>query len=252
MNIICKNCGNQYQGNYCNICGQSAETDVLCFRLFWHELQHGFFYLERGIFYTVKQLFTRPGHAIREYVEGKRVRHLRPISLVILLATIYGVMYHFSNINLIAENDSSLSSEELGILVKMNEWVGTHFAWVTLLSIPFFSLASYLAFKKQDFNYFEHLVLNAFLAGQRLVVGIITFPVLLLFEDSQSLESMTSVLDLIGVGLTAWGYSQFFYKLSTMKSLALTLLSFLIFLISIFVMGLALLFAVSKFGFEIP
>ena len=39
--------------------------------------------------YSGKQLFTRPGHAIREFIEGKRIKHLKPISLVIVLALVF-------------------------------------------------------------------------------------------------------------------------------------------------------------------
>ena len=64
------------------------------FHSLWHDIQHGLFHFDNGVLYTAKQLFTRPGNSIREYIDGKRVRHFKPISLVILLATVYGFLYH--------------------------------------------------------------------------------------------------------------------------------------------------------------
>lgn len=61
----------------------------------WHDIQHGLFHFDQGIFYTAKQLFIRPGHSIREFIEGKRVEHFKPLSLVIILATAYGIIENF-------------------------------------------------------------------------------------------------------------------------------------------------------------
>lgn len=100
MEITCKNCHQIYTGHYCNNCGQSAETHKINAHFLWHDIQHGLLHFEKGILYSLKQLFSRPGHSIREFIEGKRVRHFKPLSLVVVLATLYGFMYHYFHINL--------------------------------------------------------------------------------------------------------------------------------------------------------
>ena len=94
MRITCKNCNQNFKGHFCNNCGQTADTHKMNFHSLWHDIQHGLFHFDNGVLYTAKQLFTRPGNSIREYIDGKRVRHFKPISLVILLATVYGFLYH--------------------------------------------------------------------------------------------------------------------------------------------------------------
>ena len=99
MQIICKNCGHIFSGQFCNNCGQSAATHKLNLHFIWHDIQHGLLHFDKGILYTAKKLFTKPGKSIREFIEGKRVKHFKPISLVIILATLYGVLrhlFHFS------------------------------------------------------------------------------------------------------------------------------------------------------------
>jgi hypothetical protein len=45
-------------------------------RIFWHDVQHGLFHFDKGMYYSAKELYWRPGHSIREFIEGKRVSHL--------------------------------------------------------------------------------------------------------------------------------------------------------------------------------
>ncbi len=45
-------------------------------------------------------MFTRPGHTIREYIEGKSVKHFEPIALLLTVATFYEIFYHYFGINL--------------------------------------------------------------------------------------------------------------------------------------------------------
>jgi hypothetical protein len=89
MEITCKNCHQVYTGHYCNNCGQSAETHKINAHFLWHDIQHGLLHFDEGILFSLRQLFTRPGHSIREFIDGKRVRHFKPISLVVVLATLY-------------------------------------------------------------------------------------------------------------------------------------------------------------------
>lgn len=71
MTAICKNCDNTFEGNFCNNCGQSKDTHKLSMHYIWHDLQHGIFHFDNGIFYTIKNLLTKPGVSIREFIEGK-------------------------------------------------------------------------------------------------------------------------------------------------------------------------------------
>lgn len=230
MTIICKNCGHHFKGNFCNHCGQTAETHKLDLHFIWHDIQHGLFHFDKGILYSFKQLFTRPGHSIREFLEGKRVKHFKPISLVIIVASIYGLLYHYFHINVIA---SQSGEEGLGAFLnthEFNEWVATHFAWVTLANIPFFTIGTAVAFRKQGYNLVEYFILNTFKASQKLFARIATFPLLIYCNNTPYMASLTTVFYVIDLVFIFWTNAQFFNKLSTAKVFWLSVLSHIIFL----------------------
>lgn len=229
MKVTCKNCNHIYKGHYCSNCGQTAETHRLNLHFLWHEIRHSLFHFDEGILYSGKQLFTQPGHTIREFIEGKRVKHFKPISLVIVLATLYGLLYHYFHISFVVATEQNAS--EAGIdVVKFNEWMGTHYAWTTLLTIPLYTIGTSIAFRKQGYNLVEYFILNTFKASQKLFVHIALFPLLYHFNGTPKMRMLSLVIYLIDVVFIYWTNAQFFNELSLKKSLLLTLLSQLIFL----------------------
>lgn len=226
---ICKNCNNSFEGNYCNNCGQSARTDRINFLLFKHDTNQGISRIDSGILYSVRQLFTRPGDTIREYVEGKRVKHYKPVSLVIILATTYGIMFHYFKVDLIK---NSLNEPGLNI-EALNGWTANHFSWITLATIPFYTAGTFFCFRRQGYNISELLILNFFKAAQRLSISICAFPLIWLFNKTSNNILVIDIIFLIGVIVTLWTDIQFFNKMSKMKAFILSLLSQIIFIILI-------------------
>src|ERR1700744_5125781 len=88
MQVTCLNCDTLYEGNFCPECGQRVKTHRVTFETVLHEIPHSFFHLEKGFFFTFKQMSLRPGQAIKEYLAGKRVNYLSPFAYLILLCTI--------------------------------------------------------------------------------------------------------------------------------------------------------------------
>ena len=241
MPVTCKNCSNEFEGKFCNNCGQPASTHPMDFHSLWHDIQHGLFHFDSGILYTAKVLFTRPGKAIHEYIDGKRVRYFKPISFVVILATIYGLLFHTFHIEMDPIISTSGSSEIQKIAAGINEWLIAHYAWASLLLLPLNAFSSFIAFKKQRFNFVEHLVLNAYLTGQRLLLRIVTFPLVYAFNGTVTGKLIGAALGLVEFILVVWTQRQFFNKLSTLKSFFLTILSYLVFIITIvFVVGIVL------------
>ena len=76
----CKNCGNIVEGEYCNHCGQRSNVGRITLSSLLNELTESIFQIDRGFFYTLTQLFARPGKSIREYLNGKRRKHFKPIA----------------------------------------------------------------------------------------------------------------------------------------------------------------------------
>lgn len=234
MQIICKNCGHIFSGQFCNNCGQSAATHKLNLHFIWHDIQHGLLHFDKGILYTAKKLFTKPGKSIREFIEGKRVKHFKPISLVIILATLYGVLRHLFHFSVL---DKKVVSEIQGVEYEsLNEWISHHYYWIILLSIPMFSIASYLVFRKQGYNFVEHFVLNTYMASQRLILRIIIFPITKYYTESDYNKLFVDILMLMDIVLVFWSYITFFNNLSKIKAFLYSIYSYVLFLAIFFIL----------------
>jgi hypothetical protein len=229
MYINCKNCHQTFSGHYCNNCGQTAETHKLNLHYLWHDIQHGIFHFDNGILYTAKQLFTRPGHSIREFIEGKRVKHFKPISLIVVLATAYIALIHFLHIELfIKTSETAIANSRIDI-DQLKEWMTSHFAWITLLSIPLHTIGTAICFRKQGYNFIEYFVLNTYKAAQKICIAILFVPLLYHYSGTSAIETVTKTLIFIDFILYFWTNVQFFNYLSKTKTFFLTLLTHAIF-----------------------
>jgi Protein of unknown function (DUF3667) len=235
MTTNCQNCNTTLQGKYCNNCGQSAETHKIDVHYLWHDIQHGLLHFDKGILFTTKELFTRPGHSIREFLEGKRVKHFKPISLVIVLAGLYGLLFHFFKINMFTDyvvisGDVERVNHINEVIKNMSEWIGQHYSILALLQIPIFTIGTYLCFRKAGYNFVEHLIINTFLVGQRLILHIFTFPLYYISNGTPMLITADKIINLIGYALAIWALIQLFknQRKRILKTIFSLLISFLI------------------------
>ncbi|MBN9296282.1 MAG: DUF3667 domain-containing protein [Filimonas sp.] len=203
MEKHCLNCGNIIHDQYCACCGQKAATGRLDIHFLWHEIQHSVIHIDKGILYTARELCIRPGHTVREFIEGKRIKHFRPLMFLFVLAGLYGFLHHYFNINTVRLVPAAGYE-------KVNDWVVTHYAIVELINLPVYSLATWLAFRKWNYNYIEHVVLNAFVTGQRIILNLLMLPLLYYFNGSPKVNTVTAVASAIGFAITCFDYAQFF------------------------------------------
>jgi hypothetical protein len=176
--VICKNCGNQFTGSFCNICGQTARTARITWDGVLHYLMHAFFHVDDGFFYTIRQMATRPGHTIREYLEGKRKAHYNPFLLLLLLAGACSVLYvHFHFQTMVA--DVSLDKVE-----SRSSWVAhKYFFCRTLVFCCICSIGDYVFFHRSKYSFVEMVVANVFMFSQVTVFQILFVSVLLLGRE---------------------------------------------------------------------
>ncbi len=212
MNTVCKNCNHAFESQFCGQCGQDAHTHPINAHFLWHDIQHGFFHFDKGILFTLKELFTRPGFSIKDYLNGKRVKHFKPVSLVIILAGLWSLIYHYIPINLHETN-----SENAAKGVKVLHWLREHNSIAELINLPFYALASYVVFR--TYNYWEHLVINAFLIAQKTVISIILIPILASLKNHTAQLAVSGVFFILCVVLNYWAFSQIFNHYTKSKVL---------------------------------
>ena len=242
LSKICKNCGKNFTGNYCNFCGQSSDTHKINFHYVIHEIQHSIFHFDGGIFYTMKELIKRPGNSIREFIEGKRVNHFKPVTYVIILSIIHSFLEHSGKRKPFIEDfllGVLQSIKQNGKVLKSNgnfsilEWLIHHYAYTALLLIPIFSLAALISFRKSKFNYFEHLVLNAYTFGQITLIFILSFPLSYLFKHDENFEYFKILLS---VAYTFWVFYHFFNDLKKNYRIINTIMTYCLFLIFFYIL----------------
>lgn len=85
-NTTCLNCTTEIDGKFCSECGQKSDTHrITAKHFFMHDLLHGVLHVDKGIPFTLKQLFIRPGFAARDYISGKRVQYYNVFYLMFIV-----------------------------------------------------------------------------------------------------------------------------------------------------------------------
>ncbi len=171
----CLNCNENVVGNYCSNCGQKTSTHQFSIKHFFvHDFLHGILHLDKGLPYTIKELFTRPGHSIREYVQGKRIKHFNYFATVIFILALDHFVSGWFHIDV-----AKFMSSSTGFLKVAKEYSKI----LSFLGVPFYALVSYLMFKKSKQNFTENLVLNIYMLCGWLFIGFL-FKILIIFIHS--------------------------------------------------------------------
>ena len=92
-NTTCLNCGTEFEGNFCPECGQKADTGRFTMRFIFDNLVAAFTSKDGGLWFTLKNLFSRPGAMIVDNLNGKRRRYFSPFPLLFFALTVYILLY---------------------------------------------------------------------------------------------------------------------------------------------------------------
>jgi len=243
--MICKNCDQSTKGDFCNHCGQRTIVSKINLASTISELSYSVFQLDRGLFYSMKELFIRPGDTIREYLDGKRKNHFKPIAYVFTLSTAYFLISRSGEDgNMLAKFIESIWEGWIEFEIETNKqgitsfekppainWIANNYSFAILIILPLFSFASYLVFIRQGYNYFEHLVLNAYITGQQAIFYSLSAVLSLAGISNYYLPGVTLSVILLYVFIVFW---QFFPKLSRVQVVVRSFLTYILYWILIF------------------
>lgn len=157
MSYHCLNCETEVVGKYCHNCGQPTTTHRLSLKHFLaHDLLHGFFHLDKGILYTMKNILLRPGFLAKEYIAGKRAGHFNIATLLLLTV---GAFLFILSLKHLSVPELRVDGKNAATFVA---FVIHNSKWLLLLIIPISAKASKDIFTRLKYNITEHLVINAF------------------------------------------------------------------------------------------
>ena len=90
MEHVCKSCGNQFTGRYCNQCGEKVILpEDKSLKALFSSILVAITFADSKVFRTLAYVIRNPGYISKEASEGRTVRYLRPLSLFFVLNLIY-------------------------------------------------------------------------------------------------------------------------------------------------------------------
>ncbi len=216
MNSNCLNCSNEITANFCPNCGQKTSTHQYSVKHFIeHDLIHGIFHVDKGFLYTIKILFTSPGHSIREFIQGKRAAIFNVVTLLVIIIGVSHFLSSYTQVKM-----SEILPDNKGFMKEYENITQKYPKLILLMTIPFYSIITFFWFKKAKLNLTEHFVLNSYKTAGELLI-LISFTLITIFYSNVSvLGFILGLISLSSYSYNFWFYRQFFSRFGyTKKSL---------------------------------
>ena len=117
----CLNCGHILIGKFCSNCGQKSDIHRITLKHFiTHDLIHGVWHLEKGIYFTIKESIFRTGKAATDYISGKRIIYYNVFYLSLLMLGLNLLVLHYFLAYTGMELKTSNGMNEVGGFLKSN------------------------------------------------------------------------------------------------------------------------------------
>lgn len=243
MSHDCLNCTAPLTHNYCPHCGQKSSTHRYSIPHFLeHDLVHGVWHVDKGVLFTIVALFTRPGHGVREFIQGKRVNYFSFVTLILLILTVSSLIAPYTHGSM-----SELTSQKSKALMNdLERLISTYPKVVLIITIPIYSLFSFLWFRKAKLNFSEHLVMNSYRVIPEMLIGLLFSVVSIYYTGKQMVAIQYLSLSLFGLLYSVCFYYQFFsaYSYSKKALLFKSIMVYVTYLIFFFLAGVV--FAIAK------
>ncbi|MGK4569075.1 DUF3667 domain-containing protein [Flavobacterium sp. 3HN19-14] len=208
MSEVCKNCETEIISNFCGNCGQK-KVKRIDRNYVKDEVQYILIHTNKGFFYSVKCLIRNPGKTAREFVEGNRINHYKPLALVFILSGIVA----FINTAFIHQEDIYSQFNNMGQgaqpvdMKPFMEKMMHYYSFVMLLNVPIMALFTWIGYKKWGYNYYENIIICAYYLALLMVFNLVVIiPIQLLLKEHVMLFMLIpSILStIIAVGTYFW------------------------------------------------
>jgi hypothetical protein len=229
----CKNCGLSLSGKFCSHCGQNSKVGKIDFTSFINDFSESVLQIDKGFFYTITELFLRPGRMLDDFLNGKRKNHFKPIAYVLTLSSVYFLITQVNNQSTWMDDlvsgwlNGATGEKSYGEIPEIVNWFLKSYAYSTLLLLPIFSLASYFTFFKFRKNYLEHFVINSFITGQQTIFYSF-FAIAGKVTEIGLLEGFPLIL---AISYTFWVFWQLFSKGNRLINILRTIMTYILYLI---------------------
>ncbi|MPT30513.1 MAG: DUF3667 domain-containing protein [Chryseobacterium sp.] len=239
----CQNCNEIITASFCGNCGQKKYKRIDR-KYIWDEIQYTFLHTNKGFLYSVKNIIKNPGKTAREFIDGNRVNHYKPILLAFVLSGISAfISFKIIGLSKILNQFYSERKVSSQFMNDYTTFFNSYNSIIMLLLIPLFALFTKLAFRKWGHNYYEHVVLNAYvLCFYTLFSIIITYPIMYLVKDNPNYLINVTSLSMVATPFMLFWFFKEFYPNKPVKSIITRIFLLIIYMIIGFFLLLILVF----------
>jgi len=199
----CKNCNQDLTGKFCANCGQPATLKRIDSHYIQHEIEH-VLHLDRGIFYTIKELFLRPGNSIHSFISGDRNRLVKPIIFIIICSLFYMIFEHYFHIE---QGYVDMHGPKGSTYNTINAWVQNHYGYANIIMGVFIALWIKIFFRKYDYNFYEILILLCYVMG----IGMLIISIFIIIEGFTKVH-LLRIGSAVGCVYSIWAIANFYDK----------------------------------------
>lgn len=164
--MTCKNCNYEVNHKYCSNCGQPVKLKRVDGSYIRQELGD-ILNLDKGFFYTAKEVFIRPGKTVRGFLEESRTKLVKPIPFLIITSLIYTLINQYFNIEEQYIHAEITNASTVDSIIR---WIQNNYGFTNILMGVFIAFLLKLFFKKYIYNYYETLILLCFIMGNSMLI----------------------------------------------------------------------------------
>lgn len=220
MENNCSNCNQIITKNFCGNCGQKRYKRIDR-EYIWEEMECNILYMNKGFFYSIKNILRNPGKTAREFIDGSRIKHYKPIFLTFVLSGI-AAFFSYRILGLGEMMNYYYSSKNLNspFMNDMMSVLSSYMSLFMLLLLPVFAQFTRLAFRKWGQNYYEHVVMNAYVLSYYTLLSIILiYPVIFVFKYDYQIAIAISGLSIFLIPFILIWFYKGFYPDKSLKSI---------------------------------
>lgn len=185
----------------------------------WTLIVDDIFDVNKGLLYTVKQLWFNPGKTSLDFIHGRTRNYYSPVKYLIFWTAIYFILSSLAGLSLhpksisdiLFSSTESYSAKSMDDFMRIYSEMIFYHADVFYLGLtPFLTIVSYFVYRKKGFNFTELLILYLYILGQIVFVIAFILPALSLLGDNDVLFFFMFPLVLVIVYLVIKSHKQFF------------------------------------------
>ncbi len=227
-NKICEHCASEVSGNYCSSCGQAKTVRAIDQHYLLDEVR-SVLNLEKGFFYSVKQLTVQPGKSIQTFIHKDRSKLVKPLLFIIICSLIYTFLEQVFQFE---EPYMAAGGFDVSVTTKLFEWIQSNYGYSNIIMAVFIALWLKVFFRKLNYNIYEISVLICFVMGIEMLIYA-------LFGVAQSVVNRP-ILPLgafCAIAYSSWAIGRFFNH-RKIGSYIKAFLSYLLGMFSLFILAM--------------